>query len=153
MTQNGTSSNGSILSSPQTTTKKYKYKYKYKCKYRSRCKCICKCRYKSADANANTSIIVDAKTITNTIVNYARDWLDQFFLSPGHVCSGKGFQRWIWSLKDSQEKTISLRIGPFPAWWRTTELFVVFGSASAKQVEFPLMIQEHFSTAGDWETP
>ena len=109
MTQNGTSSNGSILSSPQTTTKKYKYKYK--CKYRSRCKCICKCRYKSADANANASIIVDAKTIANTIVNYARDWLDQSFLFPGLVWSKKGFHF-------GYQQTLSCVLGLF---WHSDE--------------------------------
>ena len=28
-------------------------------------------------------------------VNYAKDWLDQFFVLPGHVWSGKGIHRWI----------------------------------------------------------
>ena len=35
---------------------------------------------------------------TRPSVNYAKDWLDQLFLIPGLVWSGKGYNLWMWSL-------------------------------------------------------
>ena len=36
-------------------------------------------------------------------VNYAKDWLDQFFLFPGLVWSVIGYHLWMWELWDSQQ--------------------------------------------------
>ena len=49
---------------------------------------------------------------TRPSVNYAKDWLDQFFLIPGQVWSGKGYHLWMSSLWGTQ-KTFSCALGHF----------------------------------------